>query len=77
MNFQMKATDTEDRMVGKKNRARSRTLPREFLVSSSARISENSVCAITTSSTNFRLLVRALVKSESLVKARMKLSRPT
>ena len=77
MNFQMKATDTEDRMVGKKNRARSRMLPREFFVRSRASTSENAVCAITTISTNFRLLVSALVKSESLVKARTKLSSPT
>ncbi len=77
MNFQMKATDTLDRIVGKKNSERSTTEPRLFLTSRTASASEMNVWKMTTTSMNLRLFVKALRNRSSAVTIRSKLRVPT
>jgi hypothetical protein len=77
MNFQMKATETEDRMVGKKNSARSSTLPREFFTRKTASSRAKIVWNTTTTSMNLTLFSRAFMNRSSPVRIRRKFSVPT
>lgn len=63
----MNATETEDRIVGKKNSARSATEARLFRTNISANSSDSTVWPMTTVSMNLNELPTALAKTLSLV----------